>query len=112
MSSNCDAPLPVEIRLAGHLDQHWSAWFGNLALTHHADGTTTLRGTVTDQAQLYGVLAQIRDLGAALISLTPIHAGDDGGDERGGPGSQQPRQLPAAEATNVPPTSIGTRRPR
>jgi hypothetical protein len=72
MPTKCDAPLPVQIRIAGHLDQHWSAWFGNLKLTHHADGTTTLRGTVTDQTQLFGVLAQIRDLGATLISLTPL----------------------------------------
>ena len=72
MPANGDAPLPVEVRIEGHLDQHWSAWFGDLALTHHADGTTTLRGTVTDQAQLFGVLAQIRDLGATLISLTPL----------------------------------------
>lgn len=65
-------PLGVEIRIEGHLDQHWSAWFGALTLTHEPDGTTTLRGTVTDQAQLHGVLAQIRDLGATLISLTPL----------------------------------------
>ena len=72
MSSPRTDQVAVEIRLDGHLDPHWSGWFGDLLLTHHADGTTTLRGTVTDQAQLYGVLAQVRDLGATLISLTPI----------------------------------------
>lgn len=85
MSTNCDAPLPVQIRVAGHLDQHWSAWFGGLTLGHEADGTTTLRGSVTDQAQLYGVLAQVRDLGATLLSLVPLEAGSDSDD--GDPGS-------------------------
>lgn len=75
-------PLRVEIRLEGHLDQCWSAWLGGLALTHEADGTTALRGSLTDQAHLHGVLVQIRDLGATLISLTRLDAGSDvsGGD--------------------------------
>jgi hypothetical protein len=72
MNSQRTDRVAVEIRLDGHLDPHWSGWFGDLVLTHHADGSTTLRGTVADQAQLYGVLAQVRDLGATLISLTPI----------------------------------------
>lgn len=71
-----DDPIRVEIRLAGHLDRHWSDWFGGLTLTHESDGTTTLRGSVTDQAQLYGLLTQVRDLGASLISLTPLGAAD------------------------------------
>ena len=60
-----------EIRLDGHLDDHWSPWFGGLDVTREDDGTTTLRGVVADQAQLHGLLARIRDLGAHLISLTP-----------------------------------------
>jgi hypothetical protein len=69
-TSRRDAALPVEVRVEGLLDSHWSAWFDDLTLTHEADGTTTLRGTVTDQSQLFGVLARIRDLGAPLISFT------------------------------------------
>ena len=37
--------------------------------TPEADGTTTLRGTVTDQAALHGVLQELRDLGMTLISM-------------------------------------------
>jgi hypothetical protein len=66
----------VEIRLDGHLDAHWSTWLDGLTLTHESDGTTTLRGALADQAQLHGLLAKIRDMGAGLISLTPIE--DDG----------------------------------
>ena len=67
------------IRIDGHLDEHWSTWFGGLAITHEDDGTTTLRGDVADQSELHGLLAKVRDLGAHLISVTPISAADDVG---------------------------------
>ena len=63
-----------EFRLGGHLDDHWSAWLDGLALTREPDGTTTLRGDVADQAQLYGLLGKLRDLGAPLISVTALDA--------------------------------------
>lgn len=61
-----------ELRLRGHLDGRWSSWFDGLAITHEADGTTTLRGGVRDQAELHGLLARVRDLGVPLISLTTV----------------------------------------
>jgi hypothetical protein len=70
-----DAPTGYELRIAGHLDQHWSRWFGDLAVTLESDGTTTLRGVVTDQSELHGLIAKIRDLGVPLISVTPLDAG-------------------------------------
>ena len=63
-----------ELRVDGHLDQHWSTWFGGLTLTHDDDGTTTLRGPVADQAELHGLLAKVRDLGATLLSVRTIDA--------------------------------------
>lgn len=72
MSSRRDAPTRYEVRVTGHLDPCWSTWFDGLTLTHGADGTTTLRGDVTDQAQLHGLLAKVRDLGASLLSITPL----------------------------------------
>ena len=71
-----------ELRVDGHLDEHWSAWFGGLTLTREDDGTTTLRGAVADQAELHGLLTKIRDLGAPLLS---VHTGDAPG-QVGGPG--------------------------
>ncbi len=68
------APARYEIHLDGHLDQRWSTWFDGLAVIHEADGTTTLRGAVTDQAELHGLLAKVRDLGATLISVTSTPA--------------------------------------
>jgi hypothetical protein len=64
--------LTYEFRVEGHLDDHWSAWLGDLTITRHHDGTSTLTGPVADQAQLHGVLARLRDIGATLLSLNAM----------------------------------------
>jgi RimJ/RimL family protein N-acetyltransferase len=69
-----------ELRVAGHLDDHWSAILGDLALTRRDDGTTTLTGPLVDQAQLHGVLAAVRDLGATLLSLSTVDPADAAAD--------------------------------
>ena len=61
-----------EIRLSGRLEPQWSAWFDGLSVTAGADGTTTLRGPVVDQAALHGLLQRLRDLGLPLISVAPV----------------------------------------
>ena len=60
MTSRATAPAlgHYELRVEGHLDEHWSRWFDGLTLSRDGDGTTTLRGAVTDQAELHGLLAQ------------------------------------------------------
>ena len=65
-------PAVYQLRVAGRLDQHWSAWFGGLTLTHEDDGSTSLTGAVTDQAELHGLLTKIRDLGVTLISVSVV----------------------------------------
>lgn len=67
------------IDVGGHLDDHWAGWLGNLTLTRNADGTTTLTGPVTDQAELHGVLARLRDLGVTLIAVTSVARGPEEG---------------------------------
>ncbi len=61
-----------ELRIAGHLDEHWSAWFGGVTLLRVDDGTTTLPGVSLDQAELHGLLAKVRDIGAPLLSVAII----------------------------------------
>ena len=61
-----------EIRLQGHLDSRWAAWFDGLSLTHESDGTTVIQGSVVDQAALHGLLAKVRDLGLPLIAVVQI----------------------------------------
>ncbi|MEP7369305.1 MAG: hypothetical protein ABI662_06600 [Dermatophilaceae bacterium] len=65
-------PVCYKLRLEGHLDDHWSAWFSDLTLTHESDGTTSLTGAVLDQAELHGLLRKVRDLGVFLISVEVI----------------------------------------
>jgi hypothetical protein len=62
-------PAAYVIRVEGHLDDHWSGRLGGLALMRNVDGTTTLSGPLADQAQLHGVLAGLRDIGATLLSV-------------------------------------------
>ena len=61
-----------EIRVKGHLDHRWAAWFDGLTLTHGSDGTTTIHGPVADQAALHGLLQKTRDLGLPLISVNQV----------------------------------------
>ena len=61
-----------EIRLTGHLDQRWAAWFDGLTLTHHSDGTTVLHGPVVDQVALHGLLQKVRDLALPLVSVAQV----------------------------------------
>ena len=69
-------PYGYALRVDGHLDRHWRSRFGDLELTHHDDGTSTLAGPVADQSQLHGLLAGLRDIGATLLSVRPVDQPD------------------------------------
>ena len=58
-----------EIRLQGHLEARWAAWFDGLTLTRESNGTTLIRGPVVDQAALHGLLQKVRDVGLPLVSV-------------------------------------------
>ena len=61
-----------EIRLKGHLDSRWAAWFDGLTLTDKRDGTTVIQGSVVDQAALHGLLHKVRDVGIPLLSVAQV----------------------------------------
>jgi hypothetical protein len=63
-----DKPCIYEIRVEGHLADHWSAWFDGLAIHTGPNGETTLSGPLTDQSALFGVLAKIHNLNLILIA--------------------------------------------
>jgi hypothetical protein len=63
-----------QLRIVGHLDDRWSGWFGEFTIDRSGDGTCTLTGPVTDQSQLHGVLARLRDIGATLLSLRAVES--------------------------------------
>jgi hypothetical protein len=60
------------IRVRGHLDPRWAAWFDGMSLTREADGTTVVHGPVADQAALHGLLHTLRDIGVPLVSVNPV----------------------------------------
>ncbi len=61
-----------EIRLYGHLDGRWAAWFDGLSLRRESDGSTIIHGPIADQAALHGLLQKVRDTGLPLVSVTRI----------------------------------------
>ena len=70
--SNRQEAERYEIRLKGHLDTRWAAWFDGLTLTTQSDGTTVIHGLVVDQAALHGLLQKVRDIGLPLVSVTHV----------------------------------------
>lgn len=66
--------MRYEIRVRGHLDARWAAWFDGLSLTNESDGTTVIHGPVVDQAALHGLLQKLRDIGMPLVSVTQVDA--------------------------------------
>ena len=65
-----------EIRLKGHLDTRWAAWFDGMTFDHDGDGTTRIHGPVVDQAALHDLLGKVRDVGLPLISVTQVEPDD------------------------------------
>jgi hypothetical protein len=57
------------ITIEEQLDESWSSWFDGLSITHGADGTTTLEGSIRDQSALYGLIDKARDLGLTLLAV-------------------------------------------
>ena len=60
--------LRIRITVRGRLSQRFAHAFDGLALVPRS-GATELAGEVVDQAQLYGLLTRIRDLGLDLESV-------------------------------------------
>lgn len=67
-----DQPHIYQIIIRGELDGQWSDWFDGFTIMPRPGGETSLVGTVTDQAALYGVLKRIFELGIPLISVNQV----------------------------------------
>ena len=70
------SPIEYEIQVAGRLSPEWGAWFEGMTLRvmrgEQGETITALRGTIPDQAALFGMLTRIRDLGLKLVSINPM----------------------------------------
>ena len=70
-----DEPGRYEMRIRGHLDDRWAAWFEGLSITLEDNGDTLVTGPVVDQAALHGLLRKVRDVGMPLISVIRVEHG-------------------------------------
>jgi len=61
-----------EIRVKGHLDQHWSAWFDGMTITNEANGDAIISGPLVDQAALHSLLIKVYNLNLTLISVLHV----------------------------------------
>jgi hypothetical protein len=67
--------MVYQIRIQGHLGSEWTVWFEGLTITLEDNGVTLLRGSVVDQAALYGLLRKVRDLGMPLLAVNRAYPG-------------------------------------
>ena len=65
-----------EIRVSEILDSDWSQWFDGMEVLPSSEGSrapgTLLRGCPPDQAALFGILSQIRNLNLTLVEVKRI----------------------------------------
>jgi hypothetical protein len=66
--------IACTIVVSGELGTQFDRVFADLVLSHDV-GTTRICGTLTDQAELQGVLRQIFDLGLEVVSVS-THPGE------------------------------------
>lgn len=66
------ATQTYEFKVDGHLDAHWATWLHTDRLHHGHSGSTRFRTRPIDQAQLHGVLNQLRDLGVVVRRMAAV----------------------------------------
>ena len=72
MQGEVGAMIAYEIRVKGHLDQRWSAWFDGMTITNVENGDTIITGSLLDQAALHSLLVKVYNLNLTLISVSRI----------------------------------------
>jgi hypothetical protein len=73
------------IVLRGRLSERFETAFEGMAL-EPGPNQTVLVGEIRDQAQLYGVLDQLRDFGIELVAVEPAGTADTGAEHSSPPG--------------------------
>ncbi len=63
-----------QIKVQGHLDGGWAAWFDGLTIVNLEKGESLLSGYLPDQAALHGVLVKVRDLGLPLLAVQRLES--------------------------------------
>jgi hypothetical protein len=72
-----DEPGTYRIRVQGHLAAHWTDALGGMAIScregRGKPSTSTLTGTLIDQACLMGVLTALYEMGYTLLDVKRLH---------------------------------------
>ncbi|MHB8132685.1 MAG: hypothetical protein ACYDH1_00560 [Anaerolineaceae bacterium] len=65
-----------QIIIEGNIREDWSDWLAGMKIVNHDENaesqTTTLTGTVIDQAALRGIICRLWDLNQTIISVQRI----------------------------------------
>ena len=61
-----------KISVEGLLDERWSDYLSDFSISHQPNEISMLVGAVRDQAELFGVLLKIRDLGIRLLEVKQL----------------------------------------
>jgi hypothetical protein len=69
---NEEGKQKVEIRVKGQIDENWSEWFEGLKIQPRGSEESIIMGEVKDQADLYGLIAKLRDLGITLLGVNVV----------------------------------------
>lgn len=75
-----DTPKLYELRVDGRLGRESAFWFEDMTLTVDESTPvvqTVIRGSIRDEAALYGVISRIRDLGLTLLSVQRLDRKED-----------------------------------
>lgn len=77
MQEPSTTPSRYRVVVRGRVSQELAGMFGHLELDSRP-GESSLTGTFADQAQLYGLLERLQDLGIPIVSVNPVAAAADG----------------------------------
>lgn len=82
MKSESDRDATYELVVRGELDERYGYLFEGMQM-ERIDGKTVLLGRVRDQAQLYGLIEQIEELGLELLSVQQPATSRSGSEQKG-----------------------------
>jgi len=76
-TSNPNQSNIYHIRIKERLGEQWQDWFEGMTITREENEETVIIGHIEDQAQLFGLLKKVRNLGLTLLSVTPVNSNDN-----------------------------------
>jgi hypothetical protein len=71
MHEDSTQPTRYRVVVRGRLGREFAGSFENLELDSRR-GESSLTGTFADQAQLYGLLDRLQELGIPILSVNPV----------------------------------------